>query len=225
MSQNWECKDRQINSFSKKDSLIITIFAPMKEKIILHPGLGEISLIRKRGIRRLSIKVGADRRIRVTIPWLIPFAAGELFLKQSEGKIHTILRRMEKKAAERTPILLPSDPIALKAMKKEARICLTARTAELAIGHGFVKSDGAPLYGLITLKDNKSNWGSCSAKGNINLNIRLHLLPPHLRDYVILHELCHLRHMNHGPEFHRLPESVCPMHLTLKKELNRFSIK
>jgi predicted metal-dependent hydrolase len=44
-----------------------------------------------------------------------------------------------------------------------------------------------PLYGRITLKDNKSNWGSCSAKGNINLNIRLHLLPEHLRDYVILH--------------------------------------
>ncbi len=197
----------------------------MKEKIIHHPELGEIHLVRKRGIRRLSIKVGADRRIRVTIPWLIPFAAGELFLKQSEGKINTILRRMEKKAAERTPILLPSDPIALRAIKKDARKALATRTMELALLHGFVKSDGTPLIGRIALKDNKSNWGSCSAKGNINLNIRLHLLPPHLRDYVILHELCHLRHLNHGPEFHRLLESVCPMHLTLKKELNRFSIK
>lgn len=197
----------------------------MKEKIIHHPELGEIHLVRKRGIRRLSIKVGADRRIRVTIPWLIPFAAGELFLKQSEEKIHTILRRMEKKAAERTPILLPSDPIALRAIKKDARKALATRTMELALLHGFVKSDGTPLIGRIALKDNKSNWGSCSAKGNINLNIRLHLLPPHLRDYVILHELCHLRHMNHGPEFHKLLESVCPMHLTLKKELNRFSIK
>ena len=197
----------------------------MKEKIIHHPELGEIHLVRKRGIRRLSIKVGAENSIRVTIPCLFPFAAGELFLKQSEGKINTILRRMEKKAAERTPILLPSDPIALRAIKKDARKALTTRTMELALLHGFVKSDGTPLIGRITLKDNKSNWGSCSAKGNINLNIRLHLLPPHLRDYVILHELCHLHHLNHGPEFHRLLESVCPMHLTLKKELNRFSIK
>lgn len=197
----------------------------MKEKIIHHPELGEIHLARKRGIRRLSIKVGAENSIRVTIPWLFPFAAGELFLKQSEGKINTILRRMEKKAAERTPILLPSDPIALRAIKKDARKALATRTMELALLHGFVKSDGTPLIGRIALKDNKSNWGSCSAKGNINLNIRLHLLPPHLRDYVILHELCHLHHLNHGPEFHRLLESVCPMHLTLKKELNRFSIK
>lgn len=197
----------------------------MKEKIIHHPELGEIHLVRKRGIRRLSIKVGAENSIRVTIPWLFPFAAGELFLKQYEGKINTILRRMEKKAAERTPILLPSDPIALRAIKKDARKALATRTMELALLHGFVKSDGTPLIGRIALKDNKSNWGSCSAKGNINLNIRLHLLPPHLRDYVILHELCHLRHLNHGPEFHRLLESVCPMHLTLKKELNRFSIK
>lgn len=197
----------------------------MKEKIIHHPELGEIHLVRKRGIRRLSIKVGAENSIRVTIPWLFPFAAGELFLKQSEGKINTILRRMEKKAAERTPILLPSDPIALRAIKKDARKALATRTMELALLHGFVKSDGTPLIGRIALKDNKSNWGSCSAKGNINLNIRLHLLPPHLRDYVILHELCHLHHLNHGPEFHKLLESLCPMHLELKKELGKFSIQ
>lgn len=225
MSQNWECKDRQINSFSKKDWLIITIFAPMKEKIISHPTFGEVHLVKRRGITRISIRISASGQIRVTLPWLVPFSAGELFLRQSEGKIAPILRRMERKSAERIDVPLPSDPIALKAIKKGARAALTARTLELSKLHGFTHSDGTPLIGRIALKDNKSNWGSCSAKGNINLNIRLHLIPGHLRDYVILHELCHLRHLDHGAQFHRLLESICPGHLTLRQELKRYRIK
>jgi predicted metal-dependent hydrolase len=148
-----------------------------------------------------------------------------LFLHQTEDKILKILHKQSLNAGNRIPVPLPCDPIALRAMKKQARASLTARTQELALMHGFTTSDGEPLYGRIALKDNRSNWGSCSAKGNINLNIRLHLLPEHLRDYVILHELCHLRHMNHGPEFHKLLESLCPLHLELKKELGKFSIQ
>ncbi len=61
-------------------------------------------------------------------------------------------------------------------------------------------------------------------RGNINLNINLVRLPHELRDYVFLHELCHLRHMNHGPEFHALLESLCPGHLQLRKELKKWMI-
>lgn len=225
MSQNWECKDRQINSFSKKDWLIITIFAPMKEKRILHPTFGEVLLVKRRGNTRISIKISSSGEVRVTLPWLVPFAAGELFLRQSEGKITSAQRRMRGKAIDSIPIALPEDPIALKAIKKGARAALTARTLELSKLHGFTHSDGTPLIGRIALKDNKSNWGSCSAKGNINLNIRLHLIPAHLRDYVILHELCHLRHLDHGAQFHQLLESICPGHLSLRQELKRYRIK
>lgn len=86
--------------------------------------------------------------------------------------------------------------------RKVAKETLPARLAELAGKYGF-------RYGRVTIKHNRSNWGSCSAKGNINLNLNLVRLPKELQDYVMLHELCHLRHMDHGTEFHRLLEELC----------------
>ena len=88
-------------------------------------------------------------------------------------------------------------------LREEAKAFLPGRLRELAGRHGFE-------FNQVRIKHNVSNWGSCSSKGNINLNLNLMRLPEHLRDYVMLHELCHLRQMNHGPEFHALLESLCP---------------
>lgn len=71
-------------------------------------------------------------------------------------------------------------------------------------------------------RDNVSNWGSCSSKGNINLNLRLVTLPAELHDYVMLCELCHLKQMNHGPEFHALLELVCPGHRELQRRMKAY---
>ncbi|MBR5072657.1 MAG: M48 family metallopeptidase, partial [Bacteroidales bacterium] len=80
-------------------------------------------------------------------------------------------------------------------LRIQAKAALPPRLAELAALHGFT-------YNNVRIKHNVSNWGSCSELGNINLNLNLMRVPEHLRDYVMLHELCHLRYMNHGPEFH-----------------------
>ena len=109
-----------------------------------------------------------------------------------------------------------SDP-AIEALRKEAKASLPPRLAELAALHGF-------KYNRVTIKNNVSNWGSCSIKGNINLNLRLVTLPAPLQDYVMLHELCHLRYMNHGPKFHALLESLCPEHRSLHRELRQYKI-
>lgn len=94
---------------------------------------------------------------------------------------------------------------------------LPPRLKELASQHGF-------SYNRVSIKNNISNWGSCSAKGNINLNLRLVSIPDELRDYVILHELCHLKYLNHGPEFHALLETVCPGHKELAKQLRQYRL-
>lgn len=62
----------------------------------------------------------------------------------------------------------------------------------------------------ITVRNQKSRWGSCSRRGTISLNWRLIQTPPHVQDYIVLHELCHLREMNHSVRFWREVERVCP---------------
>ena len=102
-------------------------------------------------------------------------------------------------------------------LRRQAKAYLPRRLAELAAQHGF-------SYNQVRIKHNVSNWGSCSVKKNINLNLNLMRLPAELQDYVMLHELCHLKYMNHGKEFHALLESVCPNHKELRRQLRDFKL-
>ena len=117
----------------------------------------------------------------------------------------------------RKPRRAPVTP-EVEQMRAQAKASLPPRLKELADEHGFT-------YNRVTIKNNISNWGSCSVRGNINLNLRLVTLPQALQDYVMLHELCHLKEMNHGPKFHALLESLCPNHRTLEKELRQYKLR
>lgn len=74
-------------------------------------------------------------------------------------------------------------------------------------------------YNRITIRDQKTRWGSCSAKGTLSFNWRLMLAPPAILDYVVVHELCHLTHMNHSAAFWQAVESVYPDYRTARKWL------
>lgn len=74
-------------------------------------------------------------------------------------------------------------------------------------------------YSRITIRDQKTRWGSCSAKGTLSFNWRLMLAPPAILDYVVVHELCHLTHMNHSAAFWQAVESVYPDYRTARKWL------
>ncbi|MEW5982899.1 MAG: SprT family zinc-dependent metalloprotease [Acidobacteriota bacterium] len=80
---------------------------------------------------------------------------------------------------------------------------IPARLAELARLHGFT-------YAAVAVRNQRSRWGSCSPAGRISLNWRLVQLPATVADYVLLHELAHLRHLNHGVRFWRAVERMCP---------------
>ncbi len=104
-----------------------------------------------------------------------------------------------------------------KLYRKEAKEHLPARTRYFA-----------DIYNLecnrITVKNQKSRWGSCSSTNNINLNLNLMKLPEHLRDYVILHELAHTIEKNHGAGFWKLLDTFTNGNAkTLDKELNQFN--
>ena len=78
-------------------------------------------------------------------------------------------------------------------------------------------------YNSLTIKDIKSRWGSCSSKGNINLDIKLMLLPPELIDYIVLHEVCHLKEMNHSKGYWTLVEGYMADYLVREKNIKNLS--
>ena len=89
---------------------------------------------------------------------------------------------------------------------------------------GRVKLYAAKLgvtYGRITIRNQKSRWGSCSSKGNLNFNCLLMLTPPEVIDSVVVHELCHRKVMNHGKEFYALVSSVFPDYWSCDKWLKQ----
>lgn len=92
--------------------------------------------------------------------------------------------------------------VLVEVLREEAKILLPQKLSYFSDQYGF-------HFHKVTIKHNSSNWGSCSRAGNINLNLNLIRLPEPLCDYVLLHELCHLKEPNHGPHFHTLLERLC----------------
>ncbi len=74
-------------------------------------------------------------------------------------------------------------------------------------------------WNRVAVRNQRRCWGSCSAQKNLNFNYKILFLPPHLRDYIIVHELCHLREMNHGPTFWELVAEQVPDYATCLQEL------
>lgn len=103
------------------------------------------------------------------------------------------------------------------AWRKEAAEYLPARLEELAIKYRFD-------FSKVSIRNNRTRWGSCSAKNNINLSIHLMRLPRYLSDYVILHELVHTMHKNHGWKFWNHLDSITGNAKALNKELKKYRI-
>ena len=76
--------------------------------------------------------------------------------------------------------------------------------------------------GRITIRNQKTRWGSCSAKGNVNFNYQLYYMPPELMDYVIVHELAHRRHMDHSALFWAEVKRYCPDYKVYRNQLKKY---
>ena len=180
----------------------------MTEKIYHDVTVGDVTVRKSARARRVSIRVAAAKGIVVTVPQWVPYKVGLAFLAQHrEWVMKTVTRQQQRLAqTDRETGIAGMDAQQRQAeverLRAEAKAFLPGRVALLADRYGFA-------YGRVAVKHNRSNWGSCSDKGNINLNLNLMRLPEDLRDYVLLHELAHLRHRNHGPEFHALLDRLC----------------
>jgi predicted metal-dependent hydrolase len=156
-----------------------------------------VHLVRDARARRYVLRVNSDGTLRLTLPRWGSLEVARRFARAERRWIERERARLLRRAA---PSISPAERAMLT---RRARIELTARLRTLAAQHGFEA-------GRVTIRDQRSRWGSCSPRGDISLNWRLVTMPDTVRDYVLLHELAHLREPNHSRRFWRLMSQICP---------------
>lgn len=180
----------------------------------IHPTLGEIIISRTLRSRRIALSVRPSGEVRLSFP---PYVSQRRALEFLDSKQEWILRAKAKYAARPTKPALSAEDIEI--LRAEAKAYLPARVEELARQCGL-------QYGRVTIRATRSKWGSCTAQNNISLSLFLMTLPAHLRDYVIIHELCHTVHHNHSDMFHAMVDKILGgREKSLAKELRGYSTR
>jgi predicted metal-dependent hydrolase len=159
-----------------------------------------LDFVRHPRARRYVIRVRTDGTVRVTIP---RGGSKREALAFAERQRHWIGKRREQVAQEHARSRDPIAPDIEREWRQRASRELPARLLELADAHGL-------RVERVSVRNQRWRWGSCSRSGHICLNWRLALMPPPIRDYVMLHELMHLKRMDHSPRFWKLVAQACP---------------
>jgi predicted metal-dependent hydrolase len=160
-------------------------------------GPRQLTFVRHRWARRYILRVLDDGTLRVTLPRWGSKREALAFVQESEPWITR--QRSAKLAAPR--VVRPDEP----GLRAQAARQLPAALLALAEQHGITVT-------RVSIRNQRSRWGACSASGAITLNWRLVLVPDFVREYVMLHELMHRRELNHSRRFWRQVALVCPRH-------------
>ncbi len=148
--------------------------------------------------KTVAIQITPAGEVILRCPNRLPKKQAEAFLEAKRPWIEAHLRRLARQ--ETFP---PLSRLEVRELAQQAAEDLSARAARFAPLVGVT-------YGRITIRSQRTRWGSCSAKGNLNFNCLLMLCPEEVRDYVVIHELCHRKELNHSPGFWAEVAKVCP---------------
>ncbi len=165
-----------------------------------------IVFVRHPRARRYLIRVTAEGTVRVTVPRRGSKREAERFAERETAWIEAQLRRVEADRARRASEPSAEPPLGdveQRALRVRAARELPARLLELAARFGLTVS-------RISIRNQRWRWGSCSRSGHICLNWRLVTMPDSVRDYVLIHELMHLKRLDHSPQFWKLVADACP---------------
>ena len=173
----------------------------------------EYELIRS-GRKSLTIQVKTDGSVVVRAPLRLAKYRIERFVTEHEDWIRTQQKKVEK-YREQVHVITEEER---RDGILRARKIFPERTAYFAKRMGVT-------YNRITIREQKTRWGSCSSEGNLNFNCRLLFVPDRIVDYVVIHELAHRRFMNHSKAFWKEVEKYMPDYKEQKKLLSRFAIK
>lgn len=173
-------------------------------------GQWKINVIRSRR-KTVSMEVKPDLTLVVRVPMRTSKAMVEQYIQQKSDWIEMA---MAKQVARREQIgnVEPFTAEELRSLAKQAADYIPKRVEYFA---ERMQID----YGRITIRSQKTRWGSCSGKGNLNFNCLLMLTPPEIIDYVVVHELCHRKEMNHSRKFWSLVQAVLPDYKDRRKWL------
>lgn len=152
--------------------------------------------------KTISIEITPEGKVLVRSPKRVPEKEIKDFLEAKEDWVLKHLRCIQQEQEYRASIE-PLSEEEIKALKDSAKFYFPQKVEEYAKLMGVT-------YGKITIRFQHSLWGSCSSKGNLNFNCLLMRLAPELRDYVIVHELSHRKHMDHSAAFWKTVEKVLP---------------
>lgn len=160
--------------------------------------------------RCLRITIHPGGELVATLPQGVRFEKLENFLKQ---KANWILRKISLARKRKPSMLLPrSSRREYLAVKEQARKLAKQKIEQFST-----------IYGLrcqkISIRNQKTRWGSCSQKGNLNFNYRIVHLPEKYLDYIIVHEMCHLKEFNHSRNFWKLVSVAVPDYKTIRREV------
>ena len=172
--------------------------------------ISEIKVIRS-SRKTMVLEIIKDGTILVRAPYRMPESEIRRFIQEKSDWIEKHVQRIE----ERQRTLPPVEGLTMKDIRKladQASVVIPKRVEYFA--------EKIPVtYGRITIRNQKTRWGSCSGKGNLNFNCLLMLAPPEVLDYVVVHELCHRKEMNHSERFWREVENILPDYRERKKWL------
>lgn len=161
--------------------------------------------------KTIAIQIREDGSVVVRTPYSVSQREAEQFLKERQAWI--LKNRQIMKEAQRQKMVITEEM--RKAGIQKAKKIFPERVEYYAQIMGI-------SYGRITIREQKTRWGSCSSKGNLNFNWKLTLMPMEILDYVVVHELAHRREMNHSKAFWRIVEQVLPDYRERRRRLREW---
>ena len=185
-----------------------------------HPRLGEVTLSQSLRARGSALGLCGGGGGRVSFPRGVSQRKALAFLESKIVWVECARERLAARQAALLPALPPEQEKArIEELRRAAKADLPGRIERLARQTGL-------RYAKMTVRAARTKWGSCSGKGNISLSLFLMTLPEHLRDFVIIHELCHTVHHDHSLRFHALVDRlVGGREKLLVRELRSYSIR
>jgi len=181
--------------------------------IIITFMIENVRLIRSKR-KTICIQVNSDLSVTVRAPKWVSKYEIQRFVLEKEGWINHQVEKIKLRNANKRPALTDKE---INELADKAMVYIPERVKYYA---PLVGVD----YGRITIRNQKTRWGSCSSKGNLNFNCMLMLTPPEVIDYVVVHELCHRKEMNHSKAFWDEVERILPDYKEAKKWIRNHEI-